>query len=246
MIRDGYSYRIVSDHLGSPRFVVAVDTGDIVQVMEYDEYGILTLDTNPGFQPFGYASCLYDIETKLCHFGAREYDADTGRWTSKDPIRFDGGDTNLFGYVLNDPVNMIDPSGHSGGGLTFNLSAYAGVGAGAGASATSGIGYFSQCGLQLFGQKGAFAGIGNVGPATSSNQSYAIGGGAGASIQGFFTTADSVSDLANMTGHTFDFVIGSLTFGSTPSGDIYVGIGPAVGPALGGNSIPGSPSPVPW
>lgn len=35
----------------------------------------------------------------------------TGRWTSKDPIRFDGKDTNLYGYVMADPVNFIDPKG---------------------------------------------------------------------------------------------------------------------------------------
>ncbi len=34
-----------------------------------------------------------------------------GRWTTKDPIGFAGGDTNLFGYVANDPVNFIDPEG---------------------------------------------------------------------------------------------------------------------------------------
>lgn len=44
-------------------------------------------------------------------FGARDYDAETGRWTAKDPILFAGGDTNLYGYVLNDPVNWIDPNG---------------------------------------------------------------------------------------------------------------------------------------
>lgn len=34
-----------------------------------------------------------------------------GRWTAKDPIGFAGGDTNLYGYVLQDPANLNDPSG---------------------------------------------------------------------------------------------------------------------------------------
>jgi len=44
-------------------------------------------------------------------FGARDYDPQTGRWTAKDPIRFLGDDTNLYGYVVSDPVNRFDPSG---------------------------------------------------------------------------------------------------------------------------------------
>jgi len=77
----------------------------------YDEFGNIGLDTNPGFQPFGFAGGLYDNDTKLVRFGARDYDAVTGRWTAKDPIGFAGGDTNLFGYVTNDPINWIDPFG---------------------------------------------------------------------------------------------------------------------------------------
>ena len=30
---------------------------------------------------------------------------------SKYPIRFNGGDANLYGYVFQDPVNGIDPTG---------------------------------------------------------------------------------------------------------------------------------------
>jgi len=48
---------------------------------------------------------------KLLRFGVRDYDAETGRWTAKDPIRFAGGDTNFYGYVLGDPVNIVDPFG---------------------------------------------------------------------------------------------------------------------------------------
>ena len=96
------------------RVVLKSTTGLAVQRMDYDEFGNVSLDTNPGFQPFGFAGGLYDSQTGLVRFGARDYDSVTGRWTSKDPIRFDGGDTNLYGYVLNDPVNLIDPAGFEG------------------------------------------------------------------------------------------------------------------------------------
>jgi RHS repeat-associated protein len=79
--------------------------------MDYDEFGIITNDTNPGFQPFGFAGGLYEQQTGLTRFGARDYDAITGRWTSKDPIRFAGGDLNIYGYVFSNPVNFIDLNG---------------------------------------------------------------------------------------------------------------------------------------
>ncbi len=112
MIKGGATYRIISDHLGSPRLVVD-STGAVVQRMDYDDWGNVTQDTNPGFQPFGFAGGIYDRDTNLTRFGARDYDPETGRWTAKDPIKFAGGDTNLYGYVLGDPVNFIDPNGLS-------------------------------------------------------------------------------------------------------------------------------------
>jgi RHS repeat-associated protein len=111
MVKGGVAYRIVTDYLGSPRLVVNTTDGTVAQRLDYDEFGNVLLDTNPGFQPFGFAGGLYDRDTKLVRFGARDYDAETGRWTVKDPLRFTGGDTNLYGYVLNDPVNLLDPQG---------------------------------------------------------------------------------------------------------------------------------------
>ena len=104
-------YRVLKDHLGSPRLLVHFKTAAVIQRMDYNEWGDVTNDTNPGFQKFGFAGGLYDHQTKLVKFGAREYDGSTGRWLSKDPIGFEGGDSNLYGYVLQDPVNMIDPEG---------------------------------------------------------------------------------------------------------------------------------------
>ncbi|MGH8488937.1 MAG: RHS repeat domain-containing protein, partial [Gammaproteobacteria bacterium] len=111
LVKGGITYRIISDHLGSPWLVVNIADGTIVQRMDYDEWGRVVMDTNPGFQPFGFAGGLYDRDTGLVRFGARDYDPETGRWTAKDPIRFRGRDSNLYGYVLNDPVNLRDPLG---------------------------------------------------------------------------------------------------------------------------------------
>jgi len=111
MIKGGITYRFISDHLGSPRLVINTADGTIVQRLDYDEFGNVILDTNPGFQPFGFAGGLYDRGTQLVRFGARDYDPVSGRWTAKDPLFFDGGDTNLYGYVLDDPINRFDPLG---------------------------------------------------------------------------------------------------------------------------------------
>jgi RHS repeat-associated protein len=108
MLKGGKTYRIITDHLGSPRIVIDITTGHIVQRISYDAFGRVTFDDNPGFQPFGFAGGLYDPDTRLTRFGARDYDAMNGRWTANDPILFSGGDTNLYGYVLNDPVNSVD------------------------------------------------------------------------------------------------------------------------------------------
>ena len=105
------TFRVLSDHLGSPRLVVNVATGSVVEEIDYDEFGNVTGDTAPGLTPFGFAGGQYDGDTGLVRFGARDYDARVGRWTSKDPIRFDGGSVNLYGYAMNDPVNHVDPDG---------------------------------------------------------------------------------------------------------------------------------------
>jgi RHS repeat-associated protein len=111
MVRAGVTYRFVVDASGSVRMVVDVATGTSAQELDYDEFGRVTRDTHVGFQPFGYAGGIYDETTGLVHFGVREFDAETGRWLSKDPIGFGGGDPNLYAYSLNDPTNVGDIGG---------------------------------------------------------------------------------------------------------------------------------------
>jgi RHS repeat-associated protein len=111
MVKAGQLYRILVDGRGSVRLVVNATTGGVVQRLDYDAFGRITQNSNPGFQPFGFAAGLLDDQTGLTHFGAREYDATTARWLSKDPLLFQGGDENLYAYSRNDPVNRADRSG---------------------------------------------------------------------------------------------------------------------------------------
>jgi len=84
----------------------------VVKRISYDSFGNILEDTNPSFTiPFGFAGGLHDRDTGLVRFGYRDYDPEVGRWTAKDPIGFAGGDTDLYGYVANDPINWIDPEG---------------------------------------------------------------------------------------------------------------------------------------
>ena len=115
IIRSGIVYRIVTDQVGSVRFVINSIDGTVVQQINYDDFGVILYDCNPGFQPFGFAGGLYDQDTKFTKFGARDYDAAIGRWTTSDKARFEGGQTNFYAYVSNDPINRVDPSGLSSG-----------------------------------------------------------------------------------------------------------------------------------
>jgi RHS repeat-associated protein len=78
--------------------------------MDYDAWGNVVGDSNPGFQPFGFAGGIWDAEAQLTHFGFRDYDAATGTFTSRDPIRLRGG-LNLYSFGGMRPVSRIDPSG---------------------------------------------------------------------------------------------------------------------------------------
>ncbi|MCP4723103.1 MAG: RHS repeat-associated core domain-containing protein [Desulfobacteraceae bacterium] len=116
----------------------------------------------------------YDGETGLHYNWHRYYDPETGKYLTPDPIGLAGG-INPFVYVLNDPVNYVDPyglltiSGSGGGGFTLGAG-WGDFSLGAGLNVTLGFNLDLETGdfsttlqAQLIGYDkfyGAFAGAG--------------------------------------------------------------------------------------
>jgi RHS repeat-associated protein len=148
----------------------------VVKSIQYDAFGNILEDNNPGFTvPFGFAGGLHDRDTGLVRFGYRDYDPEVGRWTAKDSIGFDGGDTDLYGYVLNDPVNFIDPTGEF-----INLGA-AGIGAAIGAAVGATNALFNHGDLLKGALSGAVVGsLAGLTFGTSIIANSVIGAGIGA------------------------------------------------------------------
>jgi RHS repeat-associated protein len=101
---------------------------------EYSAFGEATVLAGSGWLAVGFAGGLYDAETGVVRFGARDYEPTTGRWVSKDPTGFAGDGPGLYLYVHGDPVNFIDAEGEIGAavaiiGWAFGFGAGVGVGA---------------------------------------------------------------------------------------------------------------------
>jgi RHS repeat-associated protein len=82
----------------------------VVQEYDYDSFGNLHDQSSKIKQPFAYTSRELDRETGLYYYRARYFDPMTGRFTSEDPIGFNGG-VNFYSYVNNNVVNGTDPLG---------------------------------------------------------------------------------------------------------------------------------------
>jgi RHS repeat-associated protein len=111
MVQGATTYRLITDQVGSVRLVLDASSGAVAERIDWDEFGNVLSDTAPGTQPFGFAGGLRDLDSGLIRFGARDYDPSTGRWTSKDPLRFEGGLLDFYDYVGDDPINGTDGDG---------------------------------------------------------------------------------------------------------------------------------------
>jgi RHS repeat-associated protein len=103
------SYYFTHDHLGSVREMTDAN-GNLIARYDYDPFGRRTLVSGTDLADFGFTGDYFHAVSGLDLTLYRAYDANLGRWLSRDPIAEAGG-INLYAYVLNNPVNKIDPLG---------------------------------------------------------------------------------------------------------------------------------------
>jgi RHS repeat-associated protein len=112
-----YSY--TKDHLGSVRDLT--DSGGSVQAQyAYDVYGQKTKLQGSNDSDFQYAGYYFHAPSQFNFTTSRAYLPNLGRWINRDPAAEHGG-INLYGYVLNKPLNRIDSSGLDGFNIPFPM-----------------------------------------------------------------------------------------------------------------------------
>ncbi len=110
-------YYYHGDFLGSSSVITDRD-GDLVQHYEYSGYGKEKYKANTLAFPVSvrYSGQILDEGTGLYYYGARYYDPELGRFIQPDTIApsLDNPQSlNRYTYCGNNPINNIDPSGHS-------------------------------------------------------------------------------------------------------------------------------------
>jgi len=105
----GVTSNFLVDALGSP--VAVTDGSGVVQTeYNYEAFGRTTSTGSSNTGSYQYTGRENDA-TGLYYYRARYYHPALQRFISEDPIEFEGGDVNLFAYVGNTPVNIVDQSG---------------------------------------------------------------------------------------------------------------------------------------
>ncbi len=227
-----------SNHQGSVTHLTD-SSGTIANSYVYDSYGRRLSVAEAVSQPFSYTGREYDGESGLYFYRARYYDAQLGRFLSEDPIRFRGGDQNLYRYVLNNPVNLNDPRGENplaiagaifGGTSAFVGSLAQGASLGqtvANIAAGGATGALTSARISTSAAAGVFAGAVDLAAQISTNLaqgegafdclnfSSAIGAGLGASTSFRF---GQLTKLAGGNSALSNFTAGLQGIGTTGFG----------------------------
>jgi RHS repeat-associated protein len=102
----------LSDQLGTVKDWVN-SSGSVANHVVYGSFGGVVSQSNSAFgSRYGFTGREFDGETGLYYYRARYYDASVGKFIGEDPSGFNGGDgTNLYSYISNRPVDLVDPLG---------------------------------------------------------------------------------------------------------------------------------------
>jgi RHS repeat-associated protein len=108
----GGTFQAGYDGSGNLTTLVDAGTGAVAASYEYDPFGVTVkaVGAYAEANPFRFSTKYADAETGLLYYGHRYYQPQTGRWLSRDPLGEAGG-TNLYGFVGNDPLTRVDPTG---------------------------------------------------------------------------------------------------------------------------------------
>ncbi len=98
-----------TDGLGSITELTGVN-GTVAQKYKYDSFGSIVDQIGNIDNPYTFTGREIDTESDFYYYRARYYDSNNGRFLSPDPIGFLDG-LNLYIYVQNNPINLVDPSG---------------------------------------------------------------------------------------------------------------------------------------
>jgi RHS repeat-associated protein len=104
----------ITDHQGTAIATVNLSSGQTVKRQKTDPFGV---ERGTGSDTWvshrGYIGGTDDNTTGLTHLGAREYDPETGRFVSADPVLdiADPLSMNGYAYSNNSPVSHADPTG---------------------------------------------------------------------------------------------------------------------------------------
>ena len=108
-------YHIHSDHLGTPKQITD-EKGKTVWQADYSPFGKAQINNDPDNNGnaitlnLRFAGQYEDQESGTYYNYFRDYDPETGRYLTSDPIGLQGG-INTYAYVNNNPLSRIDPLG---------------------------------------------------------------------------------------------------------------------------------------
>ncbi|MBA5868325.1 MAG: hypothetical protein GDA67_16655 [Nitrospira sp. CR1.3] len=108
--RGSSTYYYHADMLGSVSELTD-SIGTVAKAYAYDAYGNIVEQTGTVENSYTYTGREFDAETGLYHYRKRTYDSRLGRFISRDPAGFWGGDTNFYAYSYNEPMDWVDPYG---------------------------------------------------------------------------------------------------------------------------------------